>query len=190
MMDEVVEVVELNEQIEVKEISSTSRRVRVASLIQKGFCFRQGICSPIRDLNERLLLEECDLPATLQEGFFEAPVFDEVDIQALAHVVELTRKREIDSLKFAQGGAKSRNLCGVGLKGVDHVINSGNKRIANSKLYERDEKTLKFKRVQESSRKDIERAFEVLQVTACQSVSNIVKTSLGPVGLNKIVVVG
>ncbi|GKG33897.1 T-complex protein 1 subunit alpha-like protein, partial [Tanacetum coccineum] len=26
--------------------------------------------------------------------------------------------------------------------------------------------------------------------TACQSVSNIVKTSLGPVGLNKIVVVG
>ncbi|GJS36884.1 hypothetical protein Tco_0535266 [Tanacetum coccineum] len=61
--------------------------------IHKGFCFRQGICSSITDLNERLLLEERDLPATPQEGLFEAPPFDEVDIQALAHAVELTDRK-------------------------------------------------------------------------------------------------
>ncbi|GJV07517.1 hypothetical protein Tco_1345173, partial [Tanacetum coccineum] len=36
----------------------------------------------------------------------------------------------------AAGGAKSKNLCSVGSKGVDHVINSGNKRNEISKLYE------------------------------------------------------
>ncbi|GJS02747.1 phospholipase-like protein [Tanacetum coccineum] len=55
------------------------------------------------NLNERLLLEDHDLHATPQEGLFEAPPFDEVDIQALAHAVELTRKGAVDSLKFAKG---------------------------------------------------------------------------------------
>ncbi|GKC99606.1 MAK10-like protein, partial [Tanacetum coccineum] len=59
--------------------------------------------SGVRNLNERLLLEERDIPSTPQEGLFETPSFDEVDIQALAHVVELTRKGAVDSLKFAKG---------------------------------------------------------------------------------------
>ena len=46
--------------------------------IHKGFCFRQGISSPISDLTERLLLEEHDPPATPQETLYEAPPFDEV----------------------------------------------------------------------------------------------------------------
>ncbi|GJX78353.1 hypothetical protein Tco_0325164 [Tanacetum coccineum] len=61
----------------------------------------QGISSPIIYLIERLLLEERDLPVTPQEGLFEAPPFEEVDIQALAHVVGLTRQGAVDSLKFA-----------------------------------------------------------------------------------------
>lgn len=48
--------------------------------IHKGFCFRQGISSPISDLTERLLLEERDPPATPQESLYEAPPFDEVRI--------------------------------------------------------------------------------------------------------------
>lgn len=46
--------------------------------IHKGFCFRQGIFSPISDLTERLLLEDRDPPATPQESLYEAPPFDEV----------------------------------------------------------------------------------------------------------------
>ncbi|KAI3489919.1 hypothetical protein L1887_45951 [Cichorium endivia] len=61
------------------------------------------ISSPITYLTERLLLEERDHPMPLQEALFEAPPFDEVDIQALAHVVELTRQGAVDSLKFAKG---------------------------------------------------------------------------------------
>lgn len=80
-----------------------SMAIRYLISIHKGFCFRQGISSPISDLTERLLLEERDLPATPQEGLFEAPPFDEVDIQALAHAVELTRQGAVDSLKFAKG---------------------------------------------------------------------------------------
>ncbi|KAL0382182.1 UNVERIFIED_CONTAM: hypothetical protein Scaly_0505500 [Sesamum calycinum] len=71
--------------------------------IHKGFCLRQGVSSPITDLTERLLLEERDPPATPQESLFEAPPFDEVDIQALAHAVELTRQGAVDSLRFAKG---------------------------------------------------------------------------------------
>ncbi|GMP28031.1 hypothetical protein CsSME_00003746 [Camellia sinensis var. sinensis] len=71
--------------------------------IHKGFCLRQGISSPISDLTERLLLEERDPPATPQESLYEAPPFDEVDIQALAHAVELTRQGAVDSLRFAKG---------------------------------------------------------------------------------------
>ncbi|XP_004288051.1 PREDICTED: uncharacterized protein LOC101299124 [Fragaria vesca subsp. vesca] len=71
--------------------------------IHKGFCLRQGISSPISDLTQRLLLEERDPPAIPQESLSEAPPFDEVDIQALAHAVELTRQGAVDSLRFAKG---------------------------------------------------------------------------------------
>lgn len=80
-----------------------SMTLRYLICIHKGFCMRQGICSPITDLTERLLLEERDPPATPQESFFEAPPFDEVDIQALAHAVELTRQGAVESLRFAKG---------------------------------------------------------------------------------------
>lgn len=46
--------------------------------IHKGFCFREGMSSPISDLTERLLLEERDPPATPQESLYEVPPFDEV----------------------------------------------------------------------------------------------------------------
>ncbi|KAJ9177234.1 hypothetical protein P3X46_012472 [Hevea brasiliensis] len=71
--------------------------------IHKGFCYRQGVSSPISNLTERLLLEERDPPAVPQESLYEAPPFDEVDIQALAHAVELTRQGAVDSLRFAKG---------------------------------------------------------------------------------------
>ncbi|XP_073265591.1 uncharacterized protein [Populus alba] len=80
-----------------------SMTLRYLISIHKGFCIRQGISSPISDLTERLLLEERDPPAVPQESFYEAPPFDEVDIQALAHAVELTRQGAIDSLRFAKG---------------------------------------------------------------------------------------
>ncbi|XP_052300173.1 uncharacterized protein LOC102628083 isoform X2 [Citrus sinensis] len=51
----------------------------------------------------RLLLEERDPPATPQESLYEAPPFDEVDIQALAHAVKITRQGAVDSLRFARG---------------------------------------------------------------------------------------
>ncbi|CAI0429927.1 unnamed protein product [Linum tenue] len=71
--------------------------------IHKTFCFRQGTKSPVSDLTERLLMEVRDPPAVPQESFYEAPPFDEVDIQALAHAVELTRQGAVDSLRFAKG---------------------------------------------------------------------------------------
>ncbi|KAK6128984.1 hypothetical protein DH2020_037272 [Rehmannia glutinosa] len=80
-----------------------SMTLRYLISIHKGFCLHQGVSSPISDLTERLLLEERDPPATPQESLFEAPPFDEVDIQALAHAVELTRQGAIDSLRFAKG---------------------------------------------------------------------------------------
>ncbi|KAM1063087.1 hypothetical protein ACFX2I_027295 [Malus domestica] len=80
-----------------------SMTLRYLISIHKGFCFRQGISSPISDLTHRLLLEERDAPAAPQESLFEAPPFDEVDIQALAHAVELTRQGAVDSLRFAKG---------------------------------------------------------------------------------------
>ncbi|KAF6171966.1 hypothetical protein GIB67_029384 [Kingdonia uniflora] len=66
-------------------------------------CLRQGISSPISDLTERLLLEERDPPPVPQESLHEAPSFDEVDIQALVHAVELTRQGDVDSLDFSKG---------------------------------------------------------------------------------------
>ncbi|KAI8542175.1 hypothetical protein RHMOL_Rhmol08G0118400 [Rhododendron molle] len=80
-----------------------SMTLRYLISIHKGFCLRQGISSPISDLSERLLLEERDPAATPQESLYEAPPFDEVDIQALAHAVELTRQGAVDSLRFAKG---------------------------------------------------------------------------------------
>ncbi|KAL3646266.1 hypothetical protein CASFOL_011446 [Castilleja foliolosa] len=80
-----------------------SMTLRYLISIHKGFCLHQGVPSPISDLTERLLLEERDPPATPQESLLEAPPFDEVDIQALAHAVELTRQGAVDSLKFAKG---------------------------------------------------------------------------------------
>uniref|UniRef100_A0A1J3J7M2 Glucose-induced degradation protein 8-like protein n=1 Tax=Noccaea caerulescens TaxID=107243 RepID=A0A1J3J7M2_NOCCA len=79
-----------------------SMTLRYLISIHKGFCFHQGISSAVSDLTHRLLLEERDAPATPLESC-EAPPFDEVDIQALAHAVELTRQGAVDSMKFAKG---------------------------------------------------------------------------------------
>ncbi|XP_043804868.1 uncharacterized protein LOC110628491 isoform X3 [Manihot esculenta] len=80
-----------------------SMTLRYLISVHKGFCYRQGVSSPISNLTERLLLEERDPPAVPQESLYEAPPFDEVDIQALAHAVELTRQGAVDSLRFAKG---------------------------------------------------------------------------------------
>lgn len=80
-----------------------SMALRYLISIHRAYCLRQGITSPISDLTERLLLEERDPPATPQDILYEVPPFDEVDIQALAHAVELTRQGAIDSLRFAKG---------------------------------------------------------------------------------------
>ncbi|KAL6551712.1 hypothetical protein OROGR_007866 [Orobanche gracilis] len=80
-----------------------SMTLRYLISIHKEFCIHQGVSSPISDLTERLLLEERDPPATPQESLTGAPPFDEVDIQALAHAVELTRQGAVDSLRFAKG---------------------------------------------------------------------------------------
>ncbi|XP_068637011.1 uncharacterized protein [Aristolochia californica] len=91
-----------------------SMTLRYLISIHKGFCFGQGISSPISDLTERLLLEERDSPTIPEEILYEAPPFDEVDIQALAHAVELTRQGAVDSLKFAKGAlfqAFQNELC-------------------------------------------------------------------------------
>ncbi|WOL01120.1 hypothetical protein Cni_G09834 [Canna indica] len=80
-----------------------SMTLRYLISVHKVFCCCQGVSSPISDLTERLLLEDKDPQATPQETVYEAPPFDEVDIQALAHAVELTRQGAIDSLRFAKG---------------------------------------------------------------------------------------
>ncbi|XP_044462695.1 uncharacterized protein LOC123193686 [Mangifera indica] len=80
-----------------------SMTLRYLISIHKGFCFHQGLLSPISDLTERLLLEERDPPATPQESSYEAPPFDEVDIQALAYAVNITRQGAVDSLRFSRG---------------------------------------------------------------------------------------
>ncbi|XP_057768950.1 uncharacterized protein LOC130988978 [Salvia miltiorrhiza] len=95
--------------------------------IHKGFCLHQGVSSPLANLTERLLLEERDPPATPQESLFEAPPFDEVDIQALAHAVELTRQGAIDSLRFAKGDlhkAFQNELCRmkVDISVIDELV--------------------------------------------------------------------
>ncbi|KAL2504887.1 LisH and RanBPM domains containing protein [Abeliophyllum distichum] len=91
-----------------------SMTLRYLISIHKGFCLQQGVLSPVSDLTERLLLEERDPPAIPQESLYEAPPFDEVDIQGLAHAVELTRQGAVDSLRFARGNlyqAFQNELC-------------------------------------------------------------------------------
>ncbi|KAG0381277.1 hypothetical protein BDA96_K001000 [Sorghum bicolor] len=91
-----------------------SLTLRYLISIHKAFCTRQGISSPISDLTERLLFEDRDPPVVPQEYLLEAPPFDEVDVQALAHAVELTRQGAVDSLKFAKGNlyqALQNELC-------------------------------------------------------------------------------
>ncbi|KAJ8567241.1 hypothetical protein K7X08_019449 [Anisodus acutangulus] len=95
--------------------------------VHKLFCFRQGVPSPLSDLTQRLLLEDRDPPATPLESSYEAPPFDEVDIQALAHAVELTRQGAIDSLRFAKGDlyqAFQNELCRIRLDDpmVDELV--------------------------------------------------------------------
>ncbi|KAG6724956.1 hypothetical protein I3842_02G009800 [Carya illinoinensis] len=80
-----------------------SMTLRYLISIHKGYCFQQGIVSPISDLTQRLLLDERDPPATAQESLYEVPPFDEVDVQALAQAVELTRQAAVDSLRFSKG---------------------------------------------------------------------------------------
>ncbi|CAN6305347.1 unnamed protein product [Urochloa humidicola] len=80
-----------------------SMTLRYLISIHKVYCTRQGIKSPISDLTERLLFEDRDPPVVPQECSLEAPPFDEVDVQVLAHAVELTRQGAVDSLKFAKG---------------------------------------------------------------------------------------
>ncbi|KAL9245775.1 hypothetical protein vseg_019389 [Gypsophila vaccaria] len=80
-----------------------SMTLRYLISIHKEYCLRQGVSSPISDLTERLLLEDRDPQATPQEPLLEVPPFDEVDIQALAHAVQLTRQGAVDSLRFAKG---------------------------------------------------------------------------------------
>ncbi|XP_057979411.1 uncharacterized protein LOC131165526 [Malania oleifera] len=80
-----------------------SMALRYLISVHKGFCIHQGILSPILDHTKRLLLEERDTPVTPGESLYEAPPFDEVDIQALAHAVGLTRQGSIDSLRIAKG---------------------------------------------------------------------------------------
>ncbi|KAL1333111.1 hypothetical protein HN51_061871 [Arachis hypogaea] len=95
-----------------------SLALRYLISIHRAYCLRQGITSPISDLTERLLLEERDHPAIPQDILYEVPPFDEVDIQALAHAVELTRQGAIDSLRFAKGDlflAFQNELCRIKL---------------------------------------------------------------------------
>ncbi|KAE8707061.1 C-terminal LisH motif isoform 2 [Hibiscus syriacus] len=98
--------------------------LRYLMSIHKGFCFRQGIVSPISNLTERLLLEECDFPAIPPESLYEAQVLDEVDIQALAHAVELTRQGAIDSLRFSKGDLFEafQGNCGSGMKTLSEPL--------------------------------------------------------------------
>ncbi|XP_078444307.1 ran-binding protein in the microtubule-organising centre protein [Wolffia australiana] len=91
-----------------------SMTLRYLISIHKIHCFRHGIQSPISEHIHRLLVEDRDPPGIPQESLYDACSFDEVDIQALAHAVELTRQGAIDSLRFARGDlnvALQNELC-------------------------------------------------------------------------------
>lgn len=68
-----------------------------------SYCSRQGAVSPIAELSNALLEKEKDPPATPQDCLLEAPKFDESDVQALAHAVDLSRQGAVDSLRYAGG---------------------------------------------------------------------------------------
>ncbi|KAF6169124.1 hypothetical protein GIB67_038621 [Kingdonia uniflora] len=100
-----------------------SMTLRYLISIHKKFCLRQGISSPTLDLTERLLLEECDPPPVPQESLYEAPPFDEVDIQSLSHAVELTRQGVVDSLEFSKGNLFQTFQVAMGRRlGVDEPL--------------------------------------------------------------------
>lgn len=68
-----------------------------------SYCSRQGATSPIAELSSALLDKEKDPPATPLDCLMEAPKFDESDVQALAHAVDLSRQGAVDSLRYAEG---------------------------------------------------------------------------------------
>ncbi|MCO5546584.1 hypothetical protein L7F22_000013 [Adiantum nelumboides] len=67
------------------------------------YCSRQGTTSPIAELSGALLHKEKDPPATPYDCLLEAPKFDESDVQALAHAVDVSRQGAVDSLRYAGG---------------------------------------------------------------------------------------
>ncbi|KAH7658009.1 DTW domain-containing protein [Dioscorea alata] len=77
--------------------------LRYLMSIHKVFCTHQDIPSPISDITERFLFEDCDPPISSHESLYEVPPFEEVDIQALVHAAGLTRQDAVDSLRFAKG---------------------------------------------------------------------------------------
>ncbi|KAJ0981526.1 hypothetical protein J5N97_009781 [Dioscorea zingiberensis] len=80
-----------------------SMTLRYLISIHKVFCIHQDIVSPISDITDRFLFEDRDPPIVPHESSYEAPPFEEVDVQALVHAAELTRQDAIDSLRFAKG---------------------------------------------------------------------------------------
>eukprot|EP00250_Pteridium_aquilinum_P000798 c10963_g1_i1 orf=536-2674(-) len=68
-----------------------------------SYCSRQGVASPIADVSNALVDKEKDPPATPHDCLLEAPKFDESDVQALAHAVDLSRQGAVDSLRYAGG---------------------------------------------------------------------------------------
>lgn len=80
-----------------------SQTLKYLLSVHNGFCYRQSFTSTISHISKKLLSEERDPPATLQEPLYEAPQFKEVDVQALAHAVGLPRQGAIDSLRYTDG---------------------------------------------------------------------------------------
>lgn len=80
-----------------------SQTLKYLLSVHNGFCYRQSFTSTISHISKKLLSEERDPPATLQESLYEAPQFKEVDVQALAHAVGLPRQGAIDSLRYTDG---------------------------------------------------------------------------------------
>jgi len=80
-----------------------SQTLKYLLSVHNGYCYRQSFTSTISHISKKLLSEERDPPATLQESLYEAPQFKEVDVQALAHAVGLSRQGAIDSLRYTDG---------------------------------------------------------------------------------------
>lgn len=80
-----------------------SQTLKYLLSVHNGYCYRQSFTSTISHISKKLLSEERDPPATLQESLYEAPQFKEVDVQALAHAVGLPRQGAVDSLRYTDG---------------------------------------------------------------------------------------